>query len=439
MEKKIIIFLIIFCFSFSSFAQKTNYFQSDNDTYQKYLQKDWKGLIELGKIAKRDKIEYYYLNVRMGLAYFEKGKYLIAIPYFEKALKENPDDQFVQDYLYYSYLYSGNEDLSLSIYSKMSQNLKQTKNINSGKMKDFDLNFGYHINRNYEQLSSLNYKDAGIVDVVVRLDKAMYNIGAGMNFQLSQNTFLYQMIGYRKADFLYIEQNTEDLRYDLSLNEFDYYGKFNFQLGRRWSASLNYNLLFGTSQDLVYMAGSGRRPGGYYSQLVFFGNVSSGFSITKQWKHVVLSPHINYLLFNGSNIFVGSSLILYPLGNTDLFVKSDVSYNPLSNENFPFVIKTEAGFRLWKFYFTGTYYYGKIQYFVEDDGKFVYNFNQSVLNQSAFTVEFFDKNKTYYIAAVPSVYMMTYTDENNSVAPEYSKIYEKFLVKFGIKWKLTNK
>ncbi len=439
MEKKIIIFTVLISLVLTSFGQQLTYLQSNNDTYQEYLHKDWRALIKSGKLAEKNKLDYYYLNVRMGVAYFKLGKYMLAIPYFEKAKKENPKDAFVLDYLYYSYLYAGNEKYSLSVYSDLPENLQKNKQIASSKLKDIDIGFGYHINQDYNQLSVENYKEADISDVKINLDKVIYNSNFGLNFQMSKKIFLYQELSYRRANYLFIEQNSSDYKYDMSINEFRYYGKIDFLLGQRWTATSNYNLLFGTYQDLIFVSSYGRwsSGGGYKIQTFLYGNFSTGFSIKKQWNHFELRPHIDLFSDKGMNLYLGSDIILYPLGNADLYLRTDLSYNALSNNESPLVIKAEAGFRLWKLFFTGTYYYGKMQYFVEDDGRFLYNFNETILNQEAFSVQFFNKNKIYFASIIPATYEMSYSDASSSYSTtEYFKTYNKLLIKFGIKWKL---
>lgn len=107
MEKKIIGSILLMIISLSVYSQELNYFYVDSLSYDLYLKGDWKELTKLGKKSMRKGIDFYYLKLRLGHAYFEQGKYLKAIPYFEDAYKINPDYEFTQKYLYYSYLYSG--------------------------------------------------------------------------------------------------------------------------------------------------------------------------------------------------------------------------------------------------------------------------------------------------------------------------------------------
>ena len=89
-------------------AQETlNFPKVDKETYAYFLNGQWKELIETGKKAKQAGIDFYYLQIRMGIAHYNLKKYRQAIPYLEKALEQSPDDEFTKEYLYFAYLFSG--------------------------------------------------------------------------------------------------------------------------------------------------------------------------------------------------------------------------------------------------------------------------------------------------------------------------------------------
>ncbi|MDA3894242.1 MAG: tetratricopeptide repeat protein, partial [Salinivirgaceae bacterium] len=95
MYKKIILFLAIIIFAISAYSQEVeNATTIDKDTYILWLAKDWDRLITIGKTAIKNEVDFYYLRVRMGIAYFEKKNYHKAIYHFEKAYKFNPNEYF---------------------------------------------------------------------------------------------------------------------------------------------------------------------------------------------------------------------------------------------------------------------------------------------------------------------------------------------------------
>ncbi len=86
----------------------------EQKSYQLYKDKNWSELITFGNKAIRIGFDYYYLQLRIGIAYFERKNYSLAEAYFRNALAFNTEDELSLEYLYYCYLYNGrNEDARL--------------------------------------------------------------------------------------------------------------------------------------------------------------------------------------------------------------------------------------------------------------------------------------------------------------------------------------
>jgi tetratricopeptide (TPR) repeat protein len=90
------------------FAQDTlNSATVEQKSYQLYLDKNWSELIKFGNNAINNGFDYYYLQLRVGIAYYESKNYALALGHFKSALKYNTDDELSLEYLYYCYLYNG--------------------------------------------------------------------------------------------------------------------------------------------------------------------------------------------------------------------------------------------------------------------------------------------------------------------------------------------
>lgn len=79
----------------------------EQKSYQLYLDKNWSELITFGNKAVHEGYDYFYLQLRIGIAYYEKKNYNLAEGHFRKALSFNSEDELTQEYLYYCYLYVG--------------------------------------------------------------------------------------------------------------------------------------------------------------------------------------------------------------------------------------------------------------------------------------------------------------------------------------------
>ena len=64
----------------------------DSATYAQYLAGDWKTLVREGKAALDQDVDYYYLRMRMGIAYYELENYRAAIDQLNQSLSEEFDE-----------------------------------------------------------------------------------------------------------------------------------------------------------------------------------------------------------------------------------------------------------------------------------------------------------------------------------------------------------
>ena len=121
-----LIILIFLSSYFTSSAQTELNFKSVEDSsYALYLKKDWKQLEKFGAQAIHNKIDYFYLRERIGIAYYEQKKYQLAAPQFEKAKAFNSSDELTQEYLFYSYAFNNRYDEALHLTKHFSKDLKK--------------------------------------------------------------------------------------------------------------------------------------------------------------------------------------------------------------------------------------------------------------------------------------------------------------------------
>ena len=109
-KKGYLILLLLISLTSIINAQKSSDFRSvDSLTFMYYNSGDWGRLIDTGKKALNEGINYKFLRQRLGYAYFAREDYFDAGHQFEKSLKFDSYNEFTLKYLYYSYLYTGRE------------------------------------------------------------------------------------------------------------------------------------------------------------------------------------------------------------------------------------------------------------------------------------------------------------------------------------------
>ena len=88
------------------FAQENSFHYYDSLTFALYESGDFNGVLTSGKEALKSGFDYYYLRMRMGISCYELHRYGAATSHFKHALRMNYNAT-VLEYLYYSYLNSG--------------------------------------------------------------------------------------------------------------------------------------------------------------------------------------------------------------------------------------------------------------------------------------------------------------------------------------------
>ena len=221
MRKILPTLLLLFAFKVF-FAQGISVPLIDKETYNQYLNKDWKGLIKTEKKASKNGIDFYYLQFRTGIAYYELTKYSKAIKYFEKIYSVNPKDEKISEYLYYSYLFSGRFDDARLLAVSFNKKLKEKLQIETEYPFIHALYSAtkQEINNNYEYIPQ-NYET---VQQEIVLKESWYNLSLE-HFACKKFTFFH---GYSRLNIEHKILNSDfnsDLPpvYSEFINQNEYY------------------------------------------------------------------------------------------------------------------------------------------------------------------------------------------------------------------------
>ncbi len=82
-------------------AQET-FREVDSTSYALYEAQSWDSLAAFGTKAYEDGYDYYYLNMRTGIAWYELGNYGEALRFFERAYRNNSSAPVLKKYLFWS-------------------------------------------------------------------------------------------------------------------------------------------------------------------------------------------------------------------------------------------------------------------------------------------------------------------------------------------------
>lgn len=138
-QSKPLLYLFIFSlFLLKSYSQdKVDAADIETKTLELYTNKNWNSLISLGNDALKNGTDYFYLRMRLGIAYYEQKNYCSAEEHFAKAIEFNDTDDLAKEYLYYSNLFVGKEEEARKLSSSFSSELKEKLGLDKIALIDF--------------------------------------------------------------------------------------------------------------------------------------------------------------------------------------------------------------------------------------------------------------------------------------------------------------
>ncbi|MGZ4035626.1 MAG: tetratricopeptide repeat protein [Bacteroidia bacterium] len=362
--KTIIIFIFFFHIA-SGFAQDTlNAASVEQKTYQLYLDKNWNELITYGNEAIEKGYDYFYLQLRVGIAYYEKKNYRIAEKHFLKALSFNSTDEFTKEHLYYSYLYAGKYD-EARVFSRTfsKESAKNTGTYNASALSFFMMEGGI------KKSDSTNYYDKHKKTNANYFDNAAY-------FQVGLGHYVNNRISLFHA-FTYFNQTT----FLGKTTQPQYYLMANIPVKKGWSVSpaihwVHKNYTPDSSAQTVPPSGMGppprRRPSAATSTNYFVGSLTVKKSIARF--DVTLGSTFSNI--DSANQYIHSlSISYFPLGNnlfsfgSTYYLHTENNYSNLNSSVTAFI----SARPLKRISLTASYLYNQNSNVIESNGYLVNN------------------------------------------------------------------
>lgn len=410
MHSRIVFFVFIF-FQFGTCdAQGLTYSSVDSVSYNLLIKNDHKNLVKLGKEALKSGIDFYYLKLRLGISYFQKKNYDGALPHFERAFAMNPSDTLVQEYLYYSYLYSDRNTEAQLLADKFSNQLLQKINFKRPFFDFLSIGGGAMITNNISAQKGVNIKGGENKLGYVQNQGNVYFF----NFS-AQNTFGKRFrVVYGVSGFNLKSQNSTQPRTNIPPTK-------NTSWNTQYNLALNVNLKKGWMLGTAF--------GVYQMNYTFLSNyqdtTSSNYifyllqaketafmvqiSLGKRMKYVLPLINFSYCNFGKRNQFqVEGTLVYYPLGNLKFYGVSSLAYIRNNTDN-NMVFTQRIGLHFYKpLWGEAKFSFGNHQNYSSNSGFLTYNTPNALLLTAG--IDFPLRFKHFEI--IPTYRFMQFQEEN---------------------------
>lgn len=368
----------------------------DSVTYQAYMVGDWDRVLETGKLALKNGIDFKYLQQRMGYAYFLKSDYYASMKHYEKALKQDPSDETSLLYLHYAGLETGNTAYARHYASKLSTEVQRNNHQRAFRPVSA-LDFEY----NYQWNKELN-----------RTDPNYQRIGLSTDLGYSLNVYQTLSKFSQKADYA---DAFNEYRSDIQQNE--YYILVSKSLTSNFGVDIGYHSIKTTFHTDVWDLTLNELAETYAPQ-TYNGNLWFG-DLHYKWNRLHLGVSTSYLNLDYNHVLQsGLHLGLAVPGSHNLFINNALYRMQDDNDQW-LVSKHSIGMLFFKkFWIELSKTFGSQNNFVDGNGMYLYNSFDPTSSKTGIGLNWFANNHlivsaNFALETKQNSYLLTNYNQNS--------------------------
>jgi tetratricopeptide (TPR) repeat protein len=443
-----IFLLSLLLVAFQSQSQELTYRSADSFSYAQYVNKQYSDLIKTGKEAFKAQIDFYYLRMRVGIAYYELQNYENALPHFQKAYEMNPGDSVTQEYLYYSYLFSNQKEEADVLAQHFDKKLQQKIKFTNSKIDFVELGSGLSVIDNYQQnkerdiLGRDNIYGETLLQGSILFSSVALQQAVSKRFKIYYGATAYQIQTFGLVQkFEPKPGSTTEFDYrpyskEFSNNQYQFNLASSYQFKKGWNLSGGITFFnqkvssLNTKYDPIskkYTFSSTTEP-----------NFFQAYSLTLKKRFKYVEPSIGLTLSNlYSTTQVQSELMVqvYPFGNRNFYLTGGGAYIN-DNNTTRYVYTQKVGGRFYdKLWFQANFSEGNHLNYISENGLLVFNSADPIKFISNFELHYYYKQLEFVPAFRVHQYSSTYSYYDNSLkSTSVSYQYLTQLLTFTLKW-----
>lgn len=365
----------------------------DVKTYALYTAGKWDELAAECESAIGKGVDFFYLRLRAGIAYYNNADYMSAIPHFEKAVLYSPTDLLTIEYLYYSYLFSGRESDVLSLISIMPLQLKKKLQVYSKFIYGIYTEGGYTVNGDFtEQKKKNKLNPSNISNEQVVYKDGTY-IDFGLMHQLGKNVKVFHSynnisVTSTKQIFTQLDGQRD---FDIKTKQDEYYFNTNIRLGGGFDLTTAFHYL--NIKDDDYNIDDNSSSPKYILTKNTLNDFAALISLSMYAGHFKLGLKNSLSNLNKATQVQNTvEIIFYPLGNLNFYTVTDATLfsNRYWGEN-KFkrsgIFDQKIGWKVFAYlWMEAGYTFGYIYNYHENDAFIVFNNIDRISNRASFNL-----------------------------------------------------
>jgi len=426
--------------------QPTAYQEVDKLTYDLYIEEDWKELIKAGRDALHQGFDYYYLRMRIGIAYYETGNYHASISHFVKAREFSPDNVTALEYLYYSYLFSGRQMDALHLSREFPDILNEKTGLSAeNPIKSISASYSQS-NYNTQDLTEGEWLSSVTADDGFQSIPEGFGLGAfSLSHKAGYSVIISHSLQYlAKTNRLAIRSGGLDYYInEQNVGQFQYYISPAIRLGKGFTISPAFHYLSYKVPGITFTSPGwgGSRPSGVsYRYTDYVVSLSAG----KYFPYVFAGLSFAYGSLNEKKqLQPGAEISIYPLGNLNLYssFRTFKVFEDTNEENGRngFVIQNTTGFKVFKsLWLEGEGSFGDFRNGTEYNGATVYNGLEIVKDRyTARAIALFKQGKVQLIISYTNTEFENYYKpaQGSEIVPAPVN-YKSNTITGGLLWKM---
>jgi hypothetical protein len=430
-------------------AQEQSGFKALNQaSYRHYLAGDWDSVIVVGKLALREDIDFYYLRLRMGIAWYEKENYRKAAGHFRRALGFNNGDPVALEYLYYCYLFTGKADQAAQIRKQFHGDLALKLPPQKGKfLSEAVAEYLWFTGSNNDLVSEPEKLFAGLPAGVQYVARTYSNATLGLSHRIAPGIRLDHRYTYLSKNSLqYYSDGLVTLHVDdHHLYQHQYYLSPSYTTASGFMVAPSFHLL-GIRYQVPVRTGQGFQGGNQFAMQyqedravlaglqmnqpaacfdIVLGGWYANLNSLEQWQNRL---GVTWYPLGNMNLYAGAYLnTLYEVSDED----SEIRINPELHAG-----GAIAG-KVW-IDLNGTW--GELRHYHEGNGSMVYNsFGESITNKVVLNLSLLltDKGSLFYLGGRWTTHdSHFYPFFPTAADQEFAPItYHAYSIYGGITWK----